>query len=67
MILTVEISQAELKRIADLEMHLRELSLLVNETETSKKFTPQPGNLVQFINLLARFGAVYEVTSDSIS
>lgn len=65
MILTIEIAQAELKRLADLEMQLRELSMTIVETDTLKKFTPQPGSLVQFINLLSNVGAVYAVSNSA--
>jgi hypothetical protein len=65
MILTIEIAQTELKRLADLEMQLRELSVIITETDSFKKFTPQPGNLLQVINLLGNVGAVYAVSNNA--
>ena len=63
MMLTITIARSELDRLAGLEPQLHELSLTVKEFNAFKKFTPQPGNLVQFINLLSQSGAVYEVAN----
>jgi hypothetical protein len=61
MILTISIAQSELEKYAGLELQLRDLSRIVNDAGSIKRFVPEPGKLVQFINLIARSGAIYEV------
>jgi len=65
MILTINIAQTELDKIEGLEDNLRELSNGVMETELFKGFMPQSGQLIRFINLLGKWGVVYEVASQS--
>lgn len=64
MTLTIIINRSELEKADTLEQQLRELSSSVKTVGEVKRFVPQPGRLVQFINLVAHSGVVYEVTGE---
>jgi len=64
--LTIRILLTEFDRLPDLETRLLEFTAKTVELGQSKIFMPQPGCLLQFINLLGKAGVVYEVaTGDS--